>query len=88
MTILTADISHKVKATRAWFAYRRLFIELNDGREISIPLDKFPWLNWLANATEQQRNRWHIEPGGFAVYWDDLDDGIEIEHLLEIEPLT
>lgn len=61
------------------FADRMLYVELADGREIGVPLSRFPW---LARATPAQRRKWHIEPRGFAVYWDDLDDGIEVEHLL------
>jgi hypothetical protein len=57
-----------------------LHIALADGTEIGVPLSRFPW---LANATAAQRNKWHIEPLGFAVYWDDLDDGIEVDHLME-----
>ncbi|MDE3089144.1 MAG: DUF2442 domain-containing protein [Chloroflexota bacterium] len=56
-----------------------LYVALSDGREIGVPLSRFPW---LAKATAAHRNKWHIEPHGFAVYWDDLDDGIEIDHLL------
>ena len=44
--------------------------------------------NWLAKATPEQRDNWSIEPGGFAVYWEDLDDGIEIMHLLNMQPLS
>jgi len=87
MAILTSDISQKVQASRVWFAYNRLFIALHDGREISVPLDRFSWLQWLAKATEKQRNNWSIEPGGFAIQWEELDDGVEIEHLLELQPL-
>jgi hypothetical protein len=25
---------------------------------------------------------WSLEPRGFAIYWPDLDDGIEVAHLL------
>jgi len=57
-----------------------LYIVLADGREIGVPLSRFPWLE---RATPAQRKKWHIEPHGFAVYWDKLDDGIEIDHLLE-----
>ncbi|MCB9431681.1 MAG: DUF2442 domain-containing protein [Ardenticatenaceae bacterium] len=55
---------------------------------MSIPFHTIPWLRWLANATPAQRNNWHIEPGGFAIYWDELDDGIEIAHLLGMRPLV
>ena len=65
-----------------------LHIILSDGREISLPLEHFSWLKWLANATPEQRSKWKIEPGGFAIYWDELDDGIEVEHLLSMNPLV
>ncbi len=41
------------------------------------------WLQWLAKATPEQRNNWSLEPRGSAIYWDDLDDGIEVCHALE-----
>jgi len=46
------------------------------------------WLKWLAEATPEQRAKWAIEPGGFVVYWEELDDGFEIQHLLSLQPLT
>ncbi len=69
------------------FSGKVLSILLSDNRTISLPVDKIDWLKWLANASETQRNNWSIEPGGYAIYWDDLDDGIEIEHLLGMSPL-
>ena len=62
------------------FTDSMLYVALSDGREIGVPLSRFPW---LVNATAVQRNKWRIEPHGFAVYWDDLDDGIEVDHLME-----
>ena len=61
------------------FTDSMLYVALSDGREIGVPLVQFPW---LAQATAEQQNKWQIEPHGFAVYWEDLDDGIEIDHLL------
>lgn len=43
---------------------------------------------WLDEATPEQRPNWSLEPGGYAVYWDDLDDGGEVCHLLAVEPLA
>jgi len=77
MSTLVAKLTHQARAVR--FAKGMLYVELADGREIGVPLTQFPW---LASATPAQRRHWSIEPGGFAVYWDDLDDGIEVEHLL------
>ena len=61
-----------------------LRIGLNDGRELKVWVDQAPWLKWLSGATPDQQERWSIEPQGFAVYWEDLDDGVEISHLLEM----
>ncbi len=65
-----------------------IHVRLDDGREISLPLNDVLWLKWLAKATPKQRANWTIEPGGFAIYWPDLDDGIEVCHLLDSAPVT
>jgi hypothetical protein len=57
------------------------------GRILTLPLEKYAWLQWLAQASSEQRAHWTIEPGGYAVYWDDPDDGIEIEHVLSLNAL-
>jgi len=36
----------------------------------------------------RQRANWSLEPGGYAIYWPDLDDGIEVCHLLDMQPLV
>jgi hypothetical protein len=74
-----------VTARGVAFLGNLLRIRLNDGREVRISLDTTEWLHWLRDATPQQRAHWSLEPGGFAVYWEELDDGIEIEHLLELQ---
>ena len=71
-----------VAATDVKFDQDQLSICLCDGSEIHLSLSKFKWLNWLANASLDQKENWSLEPGGFAIYWPDLDDGIEVEHLL------
>ncbi len=70
------------------FAVNTLHVLLSDGRGISLPTDQIDWLKWLANATPEQRAKWTIEPGGFAVYWEEMDNGLEIEHLLSLQPLA
>lgn len=73
------ELSSSAAATHVRVTDSMLYIALADGRELGAPLSRFPW---LAQATPAQRRRWHIEPRGFAVYWDDLDDGVEIDHLM------
>ena len=82
------DIHTQVRAKELRLEDDLLFILLSDGREISLPIDRMEWLQWLAKATPEQCARWTIEPGGFAIYWEDLDDGIEIEHVLSRQPLV
>ncbi len=56
-------------------------ILLNDKQTVSVPFAKFAF---LAQATEEQRRNFVIEPHGFAIYWPDLDDGFEIEHVVPV----
>lgn len=88
MTILPEKTTSQVKAVDVRFLDDKLCITLDDGREICLSVSNFDWLDWLAQATAEQQANWTIEPGGFAVYWEDLDDGIEIKHLLNIQPLA
>lgn len=65
-----------------------LRVGLRDGRTIETNLVRIPWLRWLRDASEEARSHWSLEPGGFAVYWEDLDDGVEVRHLLALSPLS
>ena len=88
MTILANNVETMVSATAVSFTGNTLHVTLNDGRTISVPLEKIEWLAWLAQATLEQRQAWEIEPGGYAVYWNSLDDGVEVAHLLAMQPLA
>lgn len=66
---------------------QRLRVSLSDGRAIEVSLNT-PWLRWLRDAPEEQRRRWTLEPQGFAIYWEDLDDGVEVRHLLSLTPVA
>ena len=88
MSTSASNIAEQVSATGVRFVGNTLHVTLSDSRQISVPLENIPWLKWLNTATPEQRTRWSLEPGGFAVYWDELDDGIEISHLLSIQPLS
>lgn len=88
MITLVNKMTVQVTAIDARFVGDILHVSLNDGREISVPVDRIKWLDWLAKATPQQRVKWSLEPGGYALYWEELDDGIEISHLLNMQPLA
>ncbi|MCP4253323.1 MAG: DUF2442 domain-containing protein [Candidatus Scalindua sp.] len=88
MPTLTNRKTQTVCATGVRFDKNMLYVSLNDGREICLPVDRIGWLDWLAKATPEQQENWSLESGGFAIYWDDLDDGIEVCHLLSLQPLS
>lgn len=52
-------------------------IELEDGRRISTPLDRFPS---IARLTSEQRRHWYRFGNGFS--FDDSDEVIHIEQVL------
>jgi hypothetical protein len=88
MITLVNNVMEQVRATDVRFSGNLLRVSLSDGREISVPMERIEWLNWLVKATPEQRAMWSIEPNGFAIYWEQLDDGIELRHLLEMQPLA
>ncbi len=88
MPTLTNSKAQTVFATGVRFDKNMLYVSLNDNREICLPVDRMDWLDWLAKATPQQRANWSLESGGFAIYWDDRDDGIEVCHILSMHPLS
>jgi hypothetical protein len=55
----------------------KVTVTLKDGREISNPLEWFPW---LANATPEQQANYELWP--FSIDWPDLDEGLDIEGML------
>ena len=89
MTILANKTQAVVelRITGVRFTDTTVYIALNDNREVGLPLS-LRELRWLANATPSQRATWVIGPGGRSVLWNDLDDGIEIEHLLKDQALA
>jgi hypothetical protein len=74
----------EVNAVSVRVTAERVYIELSDGREVGVPLARFEFLH---NAPPESLANWQIEPRGFAVYWPDLNDGLEVRHLLATEPL-
>jgi hypothetical protein len=43
---------------------------------------------WLRNASAEQRSRWEIVPSGGGVWWPELDEGIELQPLLDLQSLS
>ncbi len=54
-----------------------LWVELNDGRTLGVPLAWFPR---LLNASPDQLQNYELSPRG--VHWEELDEDISIQGLL------
>ncbi len=68
-------------ATSVRFTAGRLHVALSDGREISVPIHRFPR---LVEATAQARDHWEITSFGTAVRWPDIDEDIGVATLLGV----
>jgi len=88
MNTSRGEVAELVMAVDVRFDANTLHVRLSDGRGVSLPLGTLDWLSWLLEATPEQRANWSIEPGGYAIYWEELDDGIEVEHLLGLQSLS
>ncbi len=56
-----------------------LFIELVDGRTVTVPLTWYPRL-WYGN--EQERTHFEIIGNGSFIHWPDLDEDLSIVGIL------
>jgi Protein of unknown function (DUF2442) len=62
------------------FQNSKTIVFLEDGRELSILLEWFPRLR---KATEEQLNKWRLIGKGEGIHWDEIDEDISVENLLE-----
>jgi len=68
-----------IRITNAFFANNTLTVALSDGRIIFFPCTE---MAWLVKATPEQQQNFDIESDGYGVWWNDLDDGIALHHIL------
>jgi len=73
------SLANKPAASRVWFDDSNLWIELKDGRQLSVPLAYFPR---LARATAKQLAKCEMSGGGTGLHWDALDEDISVPALL------
>jgi len=76
MNILT----NKPLAKKLHFDADTMWIDLEDGRELGIPLAYFPR---LLNASPEQLEKYTISGGGAGLHWDELDEDILVKNLLQ-----
>jgi len=74
-----ANKSANVLASKVWFSNDMLYILLQDGREIGVPLLWFPGLR---KATKEQLNDWRLIGNGVGIHWESIDEDISVSALL------
>ncbi|MFV0541074.1 MAG: DUF2442 domain-containing protein [Aestuariibaculum sp.] len=78
ISILT--ISKSKFATDISFTETKMIILFEDGRKLSVPLE---WFRKLRNATREQLEKWRFIGKGEGIHWEELNEDISIENLLE-----
>ena len=71
-----------ISVCRLWFNDENIFVQLNDKRVISAPLDLYPRLK---NATPEQRNEYELWNQGKWIHWEGLDEDLSAEGFLKFE---
>lgn len=71
--------STNVLASKVWFSKDMLFVHLQDGREVGVPLLWFPRLRM---ASEKQLNDWRLIGNGIGIHWESIDEDISVSALL------
>jgi Protein of unknown function (DUF2442) len=66
-----------VSATAVRFDDAQMWVELDDGRTLGIPL---AWYPRLFHGAPDQREKFFITPSG--IHWDELDEDISIAGLI------
>ena len=72
-------MSTSVRARKLTFDRDTMWVELDDGRSLGVPLAWFPR---LMRASAVQRENYRIGPSGNGLHWDELDEDISVEGLL------
>jgi len=59
---------------------REFVVCLRDGRRLAVPYRCFPR---LARASSRQRAHFEVYAGGRMLHWPEIDEDIEVVHILE-----
>ena len=79
MSTLASRAGHALART-VRFDKHMLHVLLQDGREISVPLEWFPRLR---NASDKQRKHWRLIANGVGLHWPEVDEDISVTALLQ-----
>jgi len=72
-------VKAKVKATDLKMLEDAMKVFLEDGREISVPIEWFPKLR---DASIEEKKDWRFIGNGVGIHWESLDEDISVQVLL------
>ena len=72
-------MSISVRARKVFFDRDTMWVDLDDGRSLGVPLAWFPR---LMHASAEQRENYRISYSGNGLHWNDLDEDISVEALV------
>ncbi len=64
------------------FGNDTLVVDLEDGRQISVPIVWFPRLAEAMAAHSQELSDWRLIGGGIGINWPGIDEHVSVENLL------
>ena len=75
----TLVIERQARAENVKVTDEEFIVDLDDGRTIIVSLAWFPR---LLHGTPEERAHWRLIGDGEGIHWPDLDEDIEVRHLL------
>lgn len=67
--------SESLRAKKVEVGDGEIVVELTDGTRHAAPLGLFPI---LADATSEERGKWHLIGNGTGIHWPDLDEHVSV----------
>ncbi|MEI1276899.1 DUF2442 domain-containing protein [Leptospira venezuelensis] len=74
------NLVSNVPAIKVWVENRMIYLELNDGRILGFPADRF---KLLKAASDSQLQEVKLELKGRALRWESLDEDLTVQGILE-----
>lgn len=74
-----STLATEARASKVWFDNENLWVSLQDGWQLAVPLAYFPR---LLKASPEKRKKYELSGGGTGIHWDYLDEDISVPGLL------
>ena len=79
MSSSAKKVEKEFVAVKVWCTEDSFCVQLDDGREIKVPLEFYPRLN---EATPKQREKYELNGLGTGIHWPDIDEDLSVEGIV------